>query len=102
DYFEKMGGRRLHDPARVIFSLDHYSPPTTEKTKGFHHRIRAFVTRYGGTVLDVGEGISFQVAVERGMALPGDLVIGADSHTVTCGALNLFATGVGSSDLAAA
>jgi 3-isopropylmalate/(R)-2-methylmalate dehydratase large subunit len=102
DYFERMGGTKLHDPSRVVFSFDHYSPPTTVKTKGFHDQVRAFVARHGGTVYDVGEGISHQVIVERGDVLPGDLVIGADSHTVTCGALNLFATGVGSSDLAAA
>src|SRR5204862_4849348 len=86
----------------VLFSFDHYSPPTSDKTRGFHDRVRAFVAKFGGTILEVGEGISFQVAAERGLVLPGDLVIGADSHTVTCGALNLFATGVGSSDLAAA
>jgi 3-isopropylmalate/(R)-2-methylmalate dehydratase large subunit len=102
DYFEQMGGERLHDPARVLLSFDHYSPPTSEKTKGFHERVREFVAKFGGTILEVGEGIGFQVAVERGLVLPGDLVIGADSHAVTCGALNLFATGVGSSDLAAA
>jgi 3-isopropylmalate/(R)-2-methylmalate dehydratase large subunit len=102
DYFERMDGQRLFDPARVLFSFDHYSPPTSERTRAFHDRVRAFVARFGGTILEVGEGISFQVVVERGLALPGDLVVGADSHTVTCGALNLFATGVGSSDLAAA
>ena len=53
-------------------------------------------------MFEVGEGISHQIVAERGRVLPGDLVIGADSHTVTCGALNVFATGVGSSDLAAA
>jgi 3-isopropylmalate/(R)-2-methylmalate dehydratase large subunit len=102
DYFEKMGGHALANPDRVVFSFDHYSPPTTPKTKGFHDRVRAFVERHGGAIYEVGEGISHQVIVERGDVLPGDLVIGADSHTVTCGALNLFATGVGSSDLAAA
>jgi 3-isopropylmalate/(R)-2-methylmalate dehydratase large subunit len=51
---------------------------------------------------EIGDGISFQIVTETARALPGDLVIGADSHTVTCGALNLFATGIGSSDLAAA
>jgi len=102
DYFERMGGERLHDPARVMFAFDHYSPPTSGKTRAFHDRVRAFVAKFGGTILEVGEGISHQVAVERGLALPGGLVIGADSHTVACGALNLFATGVGSSDLAAA
>jgi 3-isopropylmalate/(R)-2-methylmalate dehydratase large subunit len=102
DYFEQMRGERLHDPARVFFSLDHYSPPTTDATRAFHARIRDFGTRHGATVFDVGEGISHQVAVERGLVGAGDLVIGADSHTVTCGALNSFAVGVGSSDLAAA
>jgi 3-isopropylmalate/(R)-2-methylmalate dehydratase large subunit len=102
DYFEKMGGERLFDASRVVFSLDHYSPPSTPKTAGFHDQVRAFARRHGATVFEVGEGISHQVAPERGRVLPGDLVIGADSHTVTCGALNAFATGLGSSDLAAA
>ena len=97
-----MGGERLFDPARVLFAFDHYAPPSTAKTAAFHDRVRAFARRHGAEVCDVGEGISFQLLAERGGVLPGDLVIGADSHTVTCGALNLFATGVGSSDLAAA
>lgn len=101
-YFEAMGGTRLADPSRVAFALDHYSPPTRPETAAFHAQVRGFAGRHGATLFDVGEGISHQVLCERGMARPGMLVIGADSHTVTCGALNLFATGVGSSDLAAA
>ncbi len=101
-YFEQMGGERLFDPTRVVFSLDHYSPPSTPKTAAFHDQVRSFARRHGATVFEVGEGISHQVAPERGRVLPGDLVIGADSHTVTCGALNTFATGLGSSDIAAA
>jgi 3-isopropylmalate/(R)-2-methylmalate dehydratase large subunit len=102
DYFERMGGTKLFDPSKVIFSFDHYSPPNSPQTKAFHERVRVFVKRHGGTIYEVGEGISHQVIVERGDVRPGQLVIGADSHTVTCGALNAFATGVGSSDLAAA
>jgi 3-isopropylmalate/(R)-2-methylmalate dehydratase large subunit len=102
DYFEKMDGARLHDSSRVFFALDHYSPPTSAATRAFHDRIRAFASQHGAGVFDVGEGISHQVAVERGLVRAGDLVVGADSHTVTCGALNCFAIGVGSSDLAAA
>ena len=101
-YFGRMGGERLFDPSRVVFSLDHYSPPSTPKTAAFHDQVRAFARQHGAEVFGVGEGISHQIVAERGRALPGDLVIGADSHTVTCGALNIFATGVGSSDLAAA
>jgi len=101
DYFEQMRGERLHDPDRVFFSLDHYAPPTSAATRAFHDRIRTFASRHGAAVFEVGDGISHQVAVERGLVAPGDLVVGADSHTVTCGALNCFAIGVGSSDLAA-
>src|SRR6187401_2750713 len=102
DYFERMGGGRLHDSRRVFFSLDHYAPPTTDATRAFHDRIRAFASQLGATVFEVGDGISHQVVVERGLVAAGDLVVGADSHTVTCGALNCFAIGIGSSDLAAA
>jgi 3-isopropylmalate/(R)-2-methylmalate dehydratase large subunit len=102
EYFEKMGGERLFDPSRVLFAFDHYAPPASAKTAAFHDRVRTFANRYGAELCDVGEGISFQLLAERGGALPGSLIIGADSHTVTVGALNLFATGVGSSDLAAA
>jgi 3-isopropylmalate/(R)-2-methylmalate dehydratase large subunit len=102
DYFERMQGRALFDPARVFFSLDHYAPPDTAATRSFHQRIREFAARHRATVFDVGEGISHQILVERGLVQPGDLLAGADSHAVTCGALNAFAIGVGSSDLAAA
>src|SRR5689334_12938884 len=102
DYFQRMGGERLFDASRVVFSLDHYSPPSMPKTAAFHDQVRAFARHTGATVFEVGEGISHQVAPERGRVLPGDLVVGADSHTVTCGALNAFATGLGSSDIAAA
>jgi 3-isopropylmalate/(R)-2-methylmalate dehydratase large subunit len=101
-YFERMGGARLFDASRVVVSLDHYSPPSTAKTAAFHDQVRAFAQRHGAEVFGVGEGISHQIIAERGRVLPGELVVGADSHTVTCGALNAFATGVGSSDLAAA
>ena len=109
DYFERLvdtkpatGRREIFDPARIFFSLDHYAPPNTPETQAFHARIRRFADRHRVTVFDVGDGISHQVAVERGLVRPGDLVVGADSHTVTCGALNCLAIGVGSSDLAAA
>ena len=102
DYFEKMGGNALAHPERVLFVLDHYVPPSTVQTARLHDRVREFGKRQGARVLDVGEGISHQLVCELGLALPGCLVAGADSHTVTSGALNAFATGVGSSDLAAA
>ena len=102
DYFERMNGERVFDPARVIFALDHYAPPSSPKTAGFHDRVREFARRHRVDLNEVGAGISHQIAVETGRVVAGDLVIGADSHTVTAGALGAFATGVGSSDIAAA
>jgi 3-isopropylmalate/(R)-2-methylmalate dehydratase large subunit len=102
DYFEQMGGRGLFDASKVLFAMDHYAPPANARVAAYHDRIRAFVRQFGGEVREVGDGISFQRAAELGRAVPGSLVVGADSHTVTLGALDLFATGVGSSDLAAA
>src|SRR6476619_4690984 len=93
-YFERMGGSRLYDPSRVFFSLDHSAPPTTPQTRALHDRIRTFAVRHGATVFAVCDGISHQLVVERGLAGAGDLVVGADSHAVTCGALNGFAIGV--------
>ena len=102
DYFEQMGGTALFDPSRVFFAMDHYAPPASPNVAAYHERMREFVGRHGGNLREVGQGISFQRAAELGCVSPGTLVIGADSHTVTLGALGLFATGVGSSDLAAA
>ena len=102
EYFTRMGGTRVFDPSRVMLALDHYAPPTSAKTVAFHDQMRAFARQHGLMLFDVGDGISHQIAVERGWVRSGELVIGADSHTVTCGAINLFATGVGSSDFAAA
>jgi len=102
DYFTKMGGGDISPASRVLLAMDHYSPPSTARTAGFHDAMRAFARGRAIELHEVGDGISFQILSESGAALPGDLVIGADSHTVTCGALNLFATGVGSSDIAAA
>jgi len=101
DYFEAMGGHRVHDPGRILFALDHYAPATSRHTAQLHRRMRDFAAVHGIRLYDVGEGIGHQIVVESGRALPGGLVVGADSHAVTYGALNAFGTGIGSSDLAA-
>lgn len=102
DYFERMGGNEIVSPERIVVALDHYSPAPNRQTATLHDQIRAFCGPRNITVYNVGDGIGHQLALETGRALPGSLIIGADSHTVTCGGLNAFATGVGSSDLAAA
>jgi len=101
DYFEAMGGKRVFEPHRILFALDHYAPAPSRHTTQIHQRMREFAAAQGIHVWDVGDGIGHQLMVESGNAMPGDLVVGADSHAVTYGALNAFATGIGSSDLAA-
>ncbi|HTS29448.1 MAG TPA: aconitase/3-isopropylmalate dehydratase large subunit family protein [Bryobacteraceae bacterium] len=101
DYFAAMGGRRVFDPSRIVFALDHYAPAPSRATAQLHQRMRDFAALHGIELWDVGEGIGHQLMVEAGHAAPGRLVVGADSHSVTYGALNCFATGIGSSDLAA-
>jgi len=102
DYFEEMGGERVRDRERIVFSLDHYAPPNSAKSAGLHDRMRAFAREQNVPVFDMGEGVGLQLMVETGRALPGELVVGADSHCVMFGAMNAFGTGIGSSDLAAA
>ena len=65
-----------------------------------HKKIRDFTKKYGIRLYDIGEGVCHQLMPEQGLVVPGDLVMGADSHTCTYGAINVFSTGVGSTDLA--
>ncbi|HLI12893.1 MAG TPA: aconitase/3-isopropylmalate dehydratase large subunit family protein [Alphaproteobacteria bacterium] len=101
DYFAQMDGRRVRHPGRIAIALDHYAPAPNPKTSALHDRLRAFAAAQGVALWEVGDGIGHQLMVESGRAVPGSLVVGADSHAVTYGALNAFATGIGSSDLAA-
>src|SRR5262249_18482923 len=101
DYFAAMGGKRVFDAQRIVFALDHYAPAPSRATTLLHQRMRDFAAQPGIVLWEVGEGIGHQILVESGRARPGHLVVGADSHAVTYGALNTFSTGIGSSDLAA-
>jgi len=100
--FEEMGGGRVFDPSKICFVIDHNAPPPNEGVSNLHALMREFASEQGIEVYDVGEGVCHQVVPERGRVAPGELFIGADSHTCTYGALNAFATGVGSTELAAA
>ena len=99
--FEGMGGSEASMAGRAAFCVDHSAPSPLRSISGLHALMRAFADRYGLELNDVGEGVCHQVMLDKGHALPGNLVIGADSHTCTYGAVNAFATGVGSTDLAA-
>lgn len=100
--FEAMGGERLYNPEAVNLVIDHSAPSPTEGISNLHQLMRSFARKTGCNLYDIGDGVCHQVMLESGRVLPGSLVIGADSHTCTYGALNAFATGVGSTDLAAA
>ena len=99
--FRDMGGQRLWDPDRVSLIIDHATPAPNERISNLHKMLRDFAAEMGCRLYDVGAGICHQLIVENGHVLPGDLFLGADSHTPTYGALNALAVGVGSTDLAA-
>ncbi len=99
--FERMGGRRVWDPSRIALVIDHNAPSPSEQVSRIHDLMRTFAREKGlEHFYDVGCGVCHQLMMEKGHVHPGDLCIGADSHTCTYGALNAFATGVGSTDAA--
>jgi 3-isopropylmalate/(R)-2-methylmalate dehydratase large subunit len=94
---QEMGFEKVYHPQRTIFFFDHASPSPRFELSNDHAFLRDFANRTGIQVSDIGFGISHQVVAERWVR-PGTVVIGADSHTCTGGALGAFATGVGSTD----
>ncbi|MFQ6078398.1 MAG: 3-isopropylmalate dehydratase large subunit [Thermodesulfobacteriota bacterium] len=98
----KMREFRVQSPESTIMVLDHYCPSPSREVSQLQEEIRNFARNNDCILYDCGEGICHRLLPENGHVLPGMLVVGADSHTVTCGALNLFATGGGSTDLAVA
>jgi 3-isopropylmalate/(R)-2-methylmalate dehydratase large subunit len=104
DQFRRMGGKRVFDPAKVVMVSDHYVPTKDVASAEAIKKIRSFVKEQGTHYYEIGpdSGIEHVILPENGLVLPGDLVIGADSHTCTYGAIGAFATGMGSTDTAAA
>jgi 3-isopropylmalate/(R)-2-methylmalate dehydratase large subunit len=102
--FQAGGQARLADPDKVVFVLDHFTPNKDIASANQCKMVRDFAYRHElKNFFDGGDvGVEHALLPEKGLVLPGDLVIGADSHTCTYGALGAFATGVGSTDLAAA
>ncbi|GAB4405475.1 MAG: 3-isopropylmalate dehydratase large subunit [Anaerolineales bacterium] len=99
--FRQMGGKRLWNSERVSLIIDHASPAPNETVANLHKLMRDFSAEMGCRLYDIGEGICHQLMVENAHVKPGDLFLGADSHSPTYGALNAFGIGVGSTDLAA-
>ncbi len=93
---------KVWDPDKIIVIFDHQVPADSIAAAINHRELRKFAKNEGILNYDVQEGICHQVMVEKGHVLPGELVIGADSHTCTYGAVGAFATGVGSTDMGVA
>ena len=104
DLFRKSGAQKVFDKNRVVLVLDHFVPNKDIKSAMQAKMIREFALEYGiVNFFDSGDaGIEHALLPEQGIVLPGDLIMGADSHTCTYGALGAFSTGCGSTDLAAA
>lgn len=100
--FRDMGAERVCAPERLVITLDHASPAPTVRHAQNHADVRAFVREQGiRHFFDVGEGICHQLVAEHALVLPGEMILGADSHTPHQGWMGAFAAGVGRSEMAA-
>ena len=100
--FKRIGVDHVWDNKKVVIILDHQVPAESVKAAELHKMLRKFAKEQKIRLYDVGKGgICHQVMPEKGHVLPGTLIVGADSHTCTYGALGAFATGIGSTEAAA-
>ncbi|MNO49121.1 2,3-dimethylmalate dehydratase large subunit [compost metagenome] len=102
--FNNAGFTEVFDPSKIAVVLDHYAPCKDINSAELCAKSRAFAKRFSmPNFFDVGEmGIEHALIPEKGLSAPGELIVGADSHTCTYGALGAFSTGIGSTDAAAA
>ncbi len=99
--FQRMGGKKVFNPQMHAIFLDHAAPAPTTKHAENHRIIRDFVHEQAiPHFFDVGRGICHQVLVEEGLALPGEIVLGSDSHTPHAGVMGAFGAGIGRSEMA--
>ena len=99
--FEKIGVEKVWDPEKIVIVFDHQVPADSIDAANNHMIMRKFVEEQGiQNFYDVREGVCHQVLPEKGHVVPGEVVVGTDSHTCTHGALGAFATGIGSTDMA--
>lgn len=101
--FDKEGFTGVFDKSKISLVMDHFTPNKDIKSAQNCKQVRTFANKYDiDNYFDVGTmGIEHALLPEKGLVVPGDAVIGADSHTCTYGALGAFSTGVGSTDMAA-
>lgn len=101
--FRKIGIGKVWDPSKIVVVFDHEIPPNNIRIANFQKEMRKFIKQMGiKNFYDIGKGgVCHQVLPEKGFVRPGSVIVGADSHTVTYGALGAFATGIGATDMAA-
>ncbi|MDD4910216.1 MAG: 3-isopropylmalate dehydratase large subunit [Candidatus Omnitrophica bacterium] len=102
DRIAELGIKKLAAANKFCMVIDHSAPSPKQEVSAIHNRMRAFSGEFDTGLYDIGCGVCHQVIPESGHVYPGELVLGADSHTCTYGALGAFASGVGSTDLAIA
>lgn len=101
--FKKTGFARVFDPQKVVLVMDHYVPNKDILSATQNIGLRAFAKEQGIVFFPEGRGgIEHVILPEKGLVLPGEIVVGADSHTCTYGAIGTFSTGMGSTDIAVA
>jgi 3-isopropylmalate/(R)-2-methylmalate dehydratase large subunit len=101
--FRKIGVSKVFDPSRVVMVPDHFTPNKDIAAAEQAKMVREFAHEQKINYFEIGKmGIEHVILPESGLVLPGDVVVGADSHTCTYGALGAFSTGMGSTDIAAA
>jgi 3-isopropylmalate/(R)-2-methylmalate dehydratase large subunit len=101
--FNEIGAKKVWNSDKIVVILDHLVPASSIISAGLHKTVRDFVEEQGiKNFYDVGRGgVCHQVMPEQGHVLPGDVIVGSDSHTCTYGAFGAFATGIGSTEMAA-
>lgn len=98
--FREMLGEKMWDPSKVHIFLDHNTPAGDLKVAEAHKAFRAFAREQGCHLVEINEGIGHNLLPERGLILPGTVVVITDSHTPIHGAYGTFATGLGATDMA--
>jgi 3-isopropylmalate/(R)-2-methylmalate dehydratase large subunit len=102
DSFNKLGVKKVFDKSKFFMIIDHSAPSPNIGVSEIHKKMRSFAKTFDVGLYDIGCGVCHQLVPQKGHITCGDLVLGADSHTCTYGAINVFSTGVGSTDLAIA
>jgi 3-isopropylmalate/(R)-2-methylmalate dehydratase large subunit len=99
--FEEWNIEKVWNPSKINIVIDHVAPSASETFSKVHKKMRQFAQKHGTNFYEVGSGICHQLMIESGLAYPGSLIVGSDSHTCTYGAIGAFATGIGSTEMAA-